>query len=136
MSVLSIVRSLANKKQSDLLPPLSDAAELQRISTAYRGELPVDLVTLYNFTAGGFIQVGDNDSWRLLSPQDIMDADSDWDVDFVGSGKMPLIDCKDNNFICYDVERRVYVMMNIVDGMVFDEAKSLQELFNRKLGST
>jgi hypothetical protein len=135
-TIEDLVRSLSNRKGSRLEPPLSDTSELERLGRQYGGTFPEDLTCLYRVTSGGFIQMDDNDSWRLLSASDIVEAPSELQVDFVGIRKMPVVDCKDNDFICYDFGRNLYIMMNVADEIVFDEAQSLLEFFSRKLDGT
>ncbi|MFH1113529.1 MAG: hypothetical protein V1792_06375 [Pseudomonadota bacterium] len=135
-TIEEIVCSLAQKQRSDLDPPLKDSAELEKLGRQYRGAFPADLASLYRITRGGFIQMDEFDSWRILSPKDIRNAPTDLKVDFVTAQRMPVVDCKDNDFICYDFGIRNYILMNIVDEIVFDEAESVVEFFNRKLDRT
>jgi len=135
-TIEDLIRSLSKREKSYLEPPLSDASEMEILCKQYGGSLPEDLIRLYQVTSGGFIQVDDKDSWRLLSPSDIREAPSELQIDFVAIRRMPVVDCKDNDFICYDFGDSRYIMMNIVDQIVFDDAQSLREFFDRKLDRT
>ena len=52
---------------------------------------------------------------RILSIEEIRDANEDLEVDFISLQLIPLIDCYDNDYICYDFKNDIWVVFNIVD---------------------
>ena len=69
-----------------------------------------------------------DDDWRVLSTDEMRDAEHDLHVDFVKLGFLPLFDCGENDFIVYHTQDETYSMFNIVDECVFSEHKHLEEI--------
>ena len=69
-----------------------------------------------------------DDGYRSLSISEICDAEKDLHVNFVEKNIIPLIDCGENDFIIYDLNRKCFAKFNIVDEVVFKKKKTLEEL--------
>ena len=111
----------------------ADNVEIEELEKAYSEKLPEDLLKIYSITSGGFVQIDEYDSWRLYNPKEIKGASDELHIDFINLRIMPIFDCKDNNFICFDFNSKKYRMYNIVTEMDFDEAEELSYFFLSKL---
>lgn len=72
----------------------------------------------------------DNNFYRLLSLQEILDAESDMNVPFKKIGVLPLIDCGDNDFLSYDFKNYNWCKFNIVEEFKYSTKKSILDYFN------
>jgi hypothetical protein len=128
-----VVHLLSLRPRSEIRPPVADETTLKRLEQIYSAELPEDLIDLYHITSGGFLQMDQDDTWRLLEPEEILTAAADLHVDFLAVNKVPIVDCKDNDFICYDFGRREYQLFNIVSEVGFDHAPLIFNFFERRI---
>lgn len=69
------------------------------------------------------------DYLRLLSKEEITDAEKDMQVDFVENGIIPIFDTGDNDYISYDVKKSKWCRYNIVDEISFSEKNTIEEYF-------
>lgn len=65
---------------------------------------------------------------RVLSATEILRTEDFTGVDFTKLGMIPLIDCKDDDYIVYNFSTQKYEMYNIYDEVSFREADSLKEM--------
>ena len=65
---------------------------------------------------------------RIMSLEEIKEAEHDLHVDFVKKGFLPIADCGDNDFIIYHLQEKIWSKYNIVDDVVFKRRESLEEL--------
>lgn len=68
------------------------------------------------------------DETRLLSYNEILDAEEDLGVNFIQKQLLPLFDCGDNDFIVYHISNGKWSLFNIIDECVFKNASSFEEL--------
>lgn len=68
------------------------------------------------------------DSTRLLTYNEILDAEEDLGVNFIQLQLLPLFDCGDNDFIVYHISKKCWSLFNIIDECVFKETNTLEEL--------
>jgi len=68
------------------------------------------------------------ENYKVLSNSEIINANKDLKMDFIGKRILPLIDCSDNDFIVYNLNNKKWSMFNIVDGVSFKVRNSLNEL--------
>ena len=90
-------------------------------------DLPKELVDLLNNSQNYNLK-----EKRILSVDEILDTNNDLQVDFVSLQLIPLIDCFDNDYICYDLENESWTMFNIVEEIKFKQTKNLVDLINYK----
>lgn len=133
-SIRDVILFLARDPETRLAPPITDNAVFQALEAAYGGALPSDLVECYRTAGAGFLKIDLYDVWHLLGPKEVLAAPGELNVDFVGQRLMPVIDCMDNNFICYNFKDSVYHLFNIVDEMSFDSATEIAGLIEKKIG--
>ncbi|MCK5849900.1 MAG: SMI1/KNR4 family protein [Kiritimatiellae bacterium] len=117
------------KKRTNLAAPADNVYDvIPQLARLYGTQVPEELTELLNTTNGGFIEIDENDCWRLLSLSEMLTASIDLRTDFVGNGLIPIADCKENNFICYDfASSKQYLRFNIVDEMSFDTRAQLAD---------
>lgn len=132
-SIKEIILKLKERERTKLSPPLAEQQLIKKIEAAYGVKVPSELLEVYTITAGGFLEIDDLDSWLLYSPDEILCAPEELHIDFISLGKIPLIDCKDNDIICYDVKTKKYHFFNILDEATFIPADSLALLFEQRL---
>ena len=65
---------------------------------------------------------------RVLSVKEILRSEEFTGVDFTSLNMLPLIDCKDNDYIVYYFSENKYLMYNVFDEVGFREADSLEML--------
>lgn len=71
-----------------------------------------------------------SDKCRVLSVKEILMSEEFTGVDFTSLNMIPLIDCKDDDYIVYDFTVKKYVMYNTFDEVGFREADSFVELLS------
>lgn len=69
-----------------------------------------------------------DNSYRLLSYDEILNAEEELQVEFGKQGILPLIDRGENDFISYGTKDGTWFVFNIVDEIKFKEKESLSEL--------
>ena len=69
---------------------------------------------------------------RLLSYNEIRDAEQDLHVNFIARKLLPLFDCSDNNFIVYNLTNNTWSYFNIVDQITYGESNTLEEVLNKE----
>lgn len=74
----------------------------------------------------------DDDSfYRLLSIQEVLDAETDMNVDFREMKILPCIDCGENDYISYDFEKCSWCKFNIAEEFKYATKNSIFEYFNK-----
>lgn len=68
------------------------------------------------------------DEYRVLSFDEICEADDELSVNFSEKKIIPLIDCGDNDFIVFHCKSDEWSKFNIIDECIFKKRKSLNEL--------
>lgn len=102
-----------------------DKEKTDRVASVYTDHLPeIILKIVSNAQEPIFL---DDDS-RVLSYDEIVDAEKDLHVPFKERGMMPLVDCGENDFIVYHFENRIWSKFNIIEETVFKKKNSLEEL--------
>lgn len=71
----------------------------------------------------------DEEFYRLLSIQELLDAEEDMNVGFEKIAIIPLIDCGDNDFVSFDSISSKWCKYNIAEEFEFSVKNSLRELF-------
>lgn len=65
---------------------------------------------------------------RVISATELLRTEEFMGVDFAKFSMVPLIDCKDDDYIVYNFTTQKYEMYNIYDEVSFREADSLEEM--------
>ena len=69
-----------------------------------------------------------DDGCRMLSFDEIVDAENDLHVDFKEKGIIPLVDCGENDFVVYHFKDAIWSKFNIIDETVFKKKNCIDEL--------
>ena len=69
-----------------------------------------------------------DDKCRVLSLKELLRTEDFTGVDFAELNMIPLVDCKDDDYIVYNFATQKYEMYNIYDEVSFREADSLEEM--------
>lgn len=125
----NVIEKLKKNKRSKITSPKDWDAEREKIETIYGATMSAEIVDLYNTTSGGFLGVGEFSTWQIFSPVEIIDASRELNVDFIKHALIPLIDCMDNDLICFDSRNGNYVMFNVVDEETFSEKNKVIDFF-------
>lgn len=72
---------------------------------------------------------------RFMGLVEIVSADRQLGVDFAARRLIPLLDCYDNDFICYHLDNGTFCLFHLIDESIVSEAKTLTDLL-RGLGYT
>lgn len=78
---------------------------------------------------GGFLRKSDGEHWHFYSPDDLAKAELHVPVDIRGTGRVPVVDCKDNLFICACPTLGTFVLFDPLGGGDVISAESLQDIF-------
>lgn len=102
-----------------------DREKTDKIASLFTGDLPdIVLRMISNAKEPVFL----DDGSRVLSFNEIADAETDLHVAFRDQGMIPLVDRGENNFIVYHFLDKIWSKFNIVDETVFGKKDSLAEL--------
>ena len=69
-----------------------------------------------------------DDDGRILSFNEMIDAENDLHTEFVKLGLLPLVDCGENDFIVFHVKDDAYSVFNIIEACDFRRKDSLEAL--------
>ena len=99
--------------------------KVKKTESIYGVELPLLIKKIISSTEESIFLEGD---YRLLSYDEINDAESDLHVDFGKKGIIPLIDCGDNDFIVYHFNDGIWSKYNIIEEVVFKKKNTIEEM--------
>jgi len=102
-----------------------DEKLVEKINSIYGGVFP-ELVNM--IVSNSKETLFFDDEYRVLSYDEIADAEQDLHVDFKEKKIIPLIDCGENDFIVYHFEDNIWSKFNIIDETVFKKKASLGDL--------
>lgn len=102
-----------------------DPKTVAKIEMLYGHPIPTYIQKMVSFSEES---VFFDDGYRTLSLAEILDAEKDLHVDFVGQNMIPLLDCGDNDFVVYLFHDELWPKFNIVDACFFKRRASLRDL--------
>lgn len=102
-----------------------DTKKVDKIISLYANNLPEIVLKIVSDSQEPVFL--DDDS-RVLSYDEIVDAENDLHVGFKEKGILPLVDCGENDFIVYHFADKTWSKFNITDETVFRKKNSLEEL--------
>lgn len=96
----------------------SNKDKIKQVESLYAISVPGEVACLIsNLEETVFF---DNDSFiRLLSFQELIDAETDMNVSFCKNGIVPFFDLGDNDYLVYDLKKQTWCKYNIVDEIAF-----------------
>ncbi len=103
----------------------ADTAKVKKMEDIYGAALPglVRKIVSNNDETIFF-----DDGVRILSFDEIVDAESDLHVDFKAKGIIPIADCGENDFIVYHLNDSIWSKFNIIDETIFKKKNELSDL--------
>lgn len=103
----------------------TDKKKSDKMAALYANNLPeIILKIVANTDETVFL----DDGSRVLSYDEIVDAENNLHVSFKDKEIIPLIDCGENDFIVYHFMGKIWSKFNIIDETVFKKKNSLEEL--------
>lgn len=98
----------------------------QQLGMAYGCTIPEDVVSLVaTFPNGEFLE---GPFCRKMSVREVLAAENFLHVDFRRHAIVPVFDCGDNDFICFQLANGRWTKFNIVDEISFADAADWTEL--------
>ena len=117
---------MTKKDYLDKLPEVTiDLGKVQKIQERYGTTLPELIQRMISCCSKAIFF---EDGSRMLSYEEIMDAEHDLHVAFRSMKILPLADCGENNFIVYHYEDDIWSKFNIVDETVFKKKNTIFEV--------
>lgn len=110
---------------NNLVNVKTDEEKIRGVVSAFSADLP-DVITKLISNAGEPVFLDDGS--RILSYDEIVDAENDLHVAFKEIGILPLVDCGENDFIVYHFIDKSWSKFNIVDETVFKKGSTFEEL--------
>lgn len=101
-----------------------DKQKTSKVEKIYGSELPEIVSKIISVTTTPIFF----DEYRVLSFDEICEADDELNVNFLDKKIIPLIDCGNNDFIVFHCKSKEWSKFNIIDECVFKKRKSLNEL--------
>ena len=102
-----------------------DDSKVKKIESIYKSELSELLKKIVSNSAETEFL---DDGIRILSFDEIVDAEKDLHVNFKDLGILPIADCGENDFIVYHFAKDTWSKFNILDEICFKEKNELKEL--------
>lgn len=99
------------------------------IERKYGIALPMEIKLILKEYEGQFVLVSTAEHCKILDLDEITNADHHLGLNCVQRMIVPLVDCKDNNFLFYNAIKYTYEMMNIVDCVSYGRYKSILDFF-------
>ncbi|MDD6488254.1 MAG: hypothetical protein PUG48_00350 [Clostridia bacterium] len=113
------------KEYFELLPSLKiDNNKVSEIEKVYGTILPETVKKIVSECDESFFI----DDYRVLSFDEIRDAEENLEVKFSDFDIIPLFDCGNNDFIVYHFKTEKWSLFNIVDACIFKIKSRLDEL--------
>lgn len=103
----------------------TDEKKVSKVQDIYGTEIP-DIVK--KIISNNDESIFFDDDYRILSYQEVVDAETDLHVDFKAKGVIPLADCGENDFIVYHFNDGIWSKFNIIDETVFKKKNTIEEL--------
>ncbi len=98
---------------------------IEKLEGIYKTSFPDILRNI--ISAADESQFFDNDT-RMLSFDEMVDAENDLHVEFSKLRIFPIMDCGENDFIVYHIDTKNWSMFNINDEISFKNRDLLEEL--------
>lgn len=102
-----------------------DAKKVDEVASAYGTELPE---VICKIVSDAKETIFFDDEYRILSLDEIVEAENDLHVEFKEKGILPLVDCGENDFIVFHFNDGFWSTFNINDETVFRKRDCFEEL--------
>ncbi len=102
-----------------------DEERIKNIAEKYTDQIPDLVKKIISYSDSSIFL---DDEIRILSFEEIIDAETELHVPFRKRSFLPVADCEDNDFIVYDYKNSLWAKFNIVDKTAFKKRQTLEEL--------
>lgn len=102
-----------------------DVKRVNKVASEYGTELPE---IIGKIVSDAKETIFFDDEYRVLSLDEIVEAENDLHVKFKEKGILPLVDCGENDFIVFHFNDDFWSKFNINDETVFQKRDRLEEL--------
>lgn len=102
-----------------------NSSRIQEVQKIYKNELPEIIKKIVSYSENSIFF---DDGYRVLSFQEIIDAEHDLHIGFAEMNIIPIMDCGENDFIVYHLKSNMWSKFNIIDESVFKKKTELNEL--------
>lgn len=110
---------------SSLASTKIDNVRVNKLSTIYDSSIPKQIQKIISANNGPVFL---NNGIRILSFNEIMDAEKDLQTDFVNKRMIPIADCGENDFVVYNLTNKTYSKFNINDKSEFKKSSNLKQV--------
>ena len=109
-----------------------DEKKVAKVVKAYGWDIPEELQHFISACKREIFVENDSFSadFKVLSLDEIIDAETDLGIDFRALKMIPVIDCYDNQFLVYQMDKRNWGLYSMDDDIIFDENESMEELLS------
>lgn len=125
MGIIKFVEKVKSKNYSSLLED-----KLKELQNIYGKEIDNKVKTLLKFEESKFYD-NNGSTFRFMSINEIRNANQTLGLDLVSKKYIPIIDTMDNDFICYDLNNKKFVLFNIVDEVEIISDENIEGLINK-----
>ena len=117
---------MTKKEYIDQLPKkMIDAKKVEKVQSVYGAKFSE---TVKKIISNSDESIFFDDDYRILSYQEILDAESDLHVNFKDKGIIPIADCGENDFVVYHFIDNSWSKFNINDEVIFKRRATIEEL--------
>ncbi len=104
-----------------------DNSFVRQIESVYFCKLPIFVTHILCIPENEF-NYDEQVILRKLSNDMILEATIELKSDFISNHLLPLFDCGDNDYLCYDYSKGLWCMYNIVDDTAFNKHAEIIDL--------
>lgn len=102
-----------------------DSEKVEKIQKIYKTKLPTIMEEIISRAAETVFL---NNDCRMLSVEEIEDAEEDLHVDFKEKCIIPVADCGENDFVVYHFRDDYWSKFNIIEEIEFDKSDDLKDI--------
>lgn len=125
MGNIKFIEKVKSKNHSLLLKD-----KLKELKNIYGKKIDNKVKTLLKFEESKFYD-NNGSTFRFMSINEILNANQTLGLDLVSKKYIPIIDTMDNDFICYDLNNKKFVLFNIVDEVEIISDENIEDLINK-----
>lgn len=125
MGNIKFIEKVKSKNHSSLLKD-----KLKELKNIYGKKIDNKVKTLLKFEESKFYD-NNGSTFRFMSINEILNANQTLGLDLVSKKYIPIIDTMDNDFICYDLNNKKFVLFNIIDEVEIISDENIEDLINK-----
>ena len=102
-----------------------DVEMIEKVENTYKVSLPKELRKIVSNANETVFLDGEK---RILSIDEIQNADEELHVGFIDKSLLPIADFCENNFLVFQISKNKWAKYNIIDNTIFKERDTIDEL--------